>query len=107
MTTEDRLKCPKTTSNNLADIISWIKLGDCVVLTNGRYMMPYGKIGLEKDPKNYRTIYVDISSYASLGNEDEWPYYILQEGGIVCDKSMHTQILSRSNPNSYNMTLNF
>lgn len=81
----DRLSAPKCTTNNLSDIITWLKLGDIVCLHVNRkegvfYHICDGKADLEK----IRIIAVDVAKMPSLLNEDKWPWYIQQQGGKVC-----------------------
>ena len=103
-----RLECPETTSNNLADVLLWIKMGDCVVLVtdNGKYMPYCQRSVFSEDPKTYRTIYVDISAMPALGNSEEWPWYILNNGGVFCtDELMQKHILGNTHPNCYRLSL--
>jgi|ERR1043165_2054200 hypothetical protein len=73
---ETRLGRPKTSSNNLADLCKWLKMGDIVVLVSGNFMMPYAQRHVpNQDPASFRVIYMDITSHASLGHEGEWPWY--------------------------------
>lgn len=69
---------PQTGSGGLADIYSWIKRGDCVVL---HYNGVNGIMYNYPNPENHYpvVIYVDVDPSTNLLDEEEWPYYL--EGG--------------------------
>ena len=110
---ESRLGVPQNKTDILTDIISWIQLGDCIVLHIGcgKCARLFHRLGLEKeDPETYRTIYIDINNYSLAGdNGDRLSYYILKLGGVLCtDKIMEKRICERTNvPNLYDMKIEF
>ena len=62
--------------NDLADIVAWLKLGNIVIIHANGYGRTYRIPGL----KAIRKIYVNVSSFPSLLDEDEWPWYIKDAG---------------------------
>jgi len=75
---ERRLQCPEFSTNSLADALSWLKMGDVVVLTtgNGDFVLPYHRPEVsDADPETYRVIYINIDKISSLGEASEWPWY--------------------------------
>jgi hypothetical protein len=75
MTSCNRTSCPETSSNNLKDVIDWLKLGDFVCIHAEKIGLSYCNVKTV-DVKNMRVIYVDVSRTPSLLSEDEWPWYI-------------------------------
>lgn len=79
---------PEPTSNNLGDVLHWLKQGDRVVLhCNERYESTWHachkQAGLET--KN-RTIYINVGrNWVSLLNDDEWFWYIKNAGYQRCN----------------------
>ena len=65
------------TGNSLADVVAWLKLGHTVVIHDAE---GYGKMYRMPKLKAIRKIYVDVSSFASLMDEGEWPWYIKDAG---------------------------
>ena len=75
----ERTSCPKTTTNNLKDIIDWLKLGDAVCIHTTTDKAFYSvKQACDTDFKNIRILCVDVSFMPSLLNDGEWPWYIDQ-----------------------------
>ena len=97
-TVESRLTTkPKTTSNNLRDVIDWLKEGDYVVIHNnylhGRFFhsncietpnIPVSDLTDQMLLNNRRIIYVDVKSMPGLLDEGEWEYYIKLGGFSEC-----------------------
>lgn len=87
------LKHPITT-NNLVDIIEWLKEGAYVVIHNRFQYARYFHLkctGEEKDPndlKSLRVIYLDVQSMNSLLNDGEWEWYIKKQGIPECTCSL-------------------
>jgi hypothetical protein len=79
------------TSNNLLNIINWLKDDNIICLHNSyKYQQfYYSKENLESIT-DQEIIYVDLINWSELLDEDEWPYYI-KDNGFVSYKS--TQIL--------------
>jgi hypothetical protein len=72
---------PVPTSNNLRDVVEWLRAGDVVVLHNkGAEACLWHKCvsGREIDFALARCILVDVGRMPSLMNEGEWDYYLLQ-----------------------------
>jgi hypothetical protein len=66
---------PEFTGNNLSDIVKFLRNGDIVILNNDRFQITYHKCS--DFPESKRTIHVDTGeTWASLLNDDEWPYEI-------------------------------
>ena len=106
---------PKTTNNNLKDIIDWLRLGDFVVIHNdykfGRFFhtncpVSNGEIG--KTLENSRVIYVNVKSLAGLLDDGEWEYYIKDNGHRECTCDLKEHVLDpKKLPHIYNFTLGF
>ena len=63
----------KITTNNLFDIIQYLKDGNMVCLhTRNNYIYFHFPNSI-----NEKLIYIDISSMPSLMDEEEWPWYII------------------------------
>jgi hypothetical protein len=74
-----------TTNNSLKDIINWLKNNNMVFLYAGNnYKCYYNKESVTNncDFNNTKLIYIDICDFPSLIDEDEWPWYIKNEGFI-------------------------
>ena len=79
------MDAPQCTSNNLVDIINWLKEGDVVTLHTEHKKIKFHNCTLFPN-KVKRTIYVNVSSMPALMDESEWPYYILgTNGNKYCD----------------------
>ena len=69
-----------TTNNSLADIINWLKNGHIVcIYTLDTKLYFFSKEILDKIEDEI-IIYVNVSRDTSLLDEDEWPWYIKNEG---------------------------
>ena len=72
----------ETTNNSLADIVNWLKKGFIVCLhTNNKQLFYFSSEKLDKI-ENEKLIYVNASTYASLLEDDEWPWYIKNAGFV-------------------------
>ena len=70
------------TNNNLFDIINWLKKGYMICLFSyNKKIFFYNKERLDYIT-NEKLIYVNVSHYASLLAEGEWPWYIMKEGFV-------------------------
>lgn len=73
----DKLVC---TTNNLQDIVGWLKKGYMIcIYADKKSIIYYLKetIDIITDEK---IIYIDVSKNPGLLDDDEWPYYIEREG---------------------------
>ena len=106
---------PETTSNNLADIIDWLKAGDYVFIHNnylgGRFFHKNCTRKFEKqadDFADHRVIFVNVKSMPGLLDKGEWDYYITHEGFDDCSCFLRE---SASDPNypphAYHLTLGY
>lgn len=84
-----------TTTNNLADIVNWLKAGAYVVVHSqiGRFFHKCTKTTLTADEiKNYldshRFIYVNVSRMPGLLDDGEWNWYITHAGFDECKCSL-------------------
>lgn len=80
-------------NNSLADIIEWIRSGDCVVLhSNSTNAHIYHNC---KDNTNKeRFIYIDVAAMPSLLHQGEWPWYIEDAGCDSCRCSLKQRALA-------------
>ena len=71
------------TDNNILNIINWLKAGHIICLHNS---YKFGKFFYSKDIlesiTNQELIYVDVINWPELIKNDEWPYYIKEEGFV-------------------------
>ena len=69
------------TNNNLLNVINWLKDGYIICLHNSH---KYEKFFYSKETlemiTNEEIDYIDLVNWAELIDEDEWPYYIKDEG---------------------------
>ena len=66
------------TANNLADIIEWLKNGNCVCIYSfltSRFFYKQPNI----DKIEGIIIYIDVNSHPGLLDNGEWDFYILQQ----------------------------
>jgi hypothetical protein len=92
------------TNNNLFDIINWLKKGYMVCLYSyNKKIFFYNKEILE-NITNEKLIYVNVSHYASLLSEGEWPWYIMKEGFI---EYKNNHILPTNEENIYQLSLSY
>jgi hypothetical protein len=78
----------KLSNNNLGDIIQFLKNGDIVCLHENGYGVYYFSKERIEQINNEQIIYIDVTKKPSLMDEDEWPWYIENEG-FVEYKSTH------------------
>jgi len=109
---------PTTTSNNLADIIGWLKEGDYVVVYNtstktGRFFhkcLADTKTSeeLAKSLDNCRVTYVNVASLPGLLDDGEWNWYIKQAGFDECTCSLKDRVSTFTNiPHQHMLKLGF
>lgn len=86
------------TSNNLVDVINWLKLGAYVVIhnNNGRFFHKctsqiLSELAVNEYINEHRFIYVDVSKLPGLLNNGEWNYYIKEAGFDECKCSIKGQ----------------
>ena len=91
-------------NNNLLDIINWLKRGYmvCLFSYNKKFFF-YNKETLDYITDE-KLIYVNVSHYASLLAEGEWPWYIMKEE-FVEYKSIHN--LPTNEENIYQLSLSY
>jgi len=71
------------TSNNLLNVINWLKDGYIICLHNSyKYEQFYYSTENIETITNQEIIYVDLINWNSLLEEDEWPYYINDSGFV-------------------------
>ena len=69
-------------NNNLLDIINWLNKGYMVCLFSyNKKIFFYSKEMLDYITDE-KLIYVNVSHYASLLSEGEWPWYIMRENFV-------------------------
>ena len=68
------------TTNNLKDIVDWLKNGDIVCIHTKKDFIYYSKN--ECEIMDQRLIYVDVQCTPDLLLDGEWPYYIENEGFV-------------------------
>lgn len=80
------------TTNNLNDVISWLKLGAYVTIYVNRYARSFHTCNknlseeeAEEYVKTHRFIYINVSKLPGLLDDGEWNYYIKQAGFDECD----------------------
>ena len=94
------MSVPICTSNSLGDVIGWINSGDLVYLYAKGNIISYHKCGNYKDTC-IRTIHIDLQSWPNLLDKGEWPWYIEQNGRLIC-KCQNIQI---NDETTYNLQL--
>lgn len=74
---------PIATSNQLADIIRWLKSDDIVVIHNifGEYRIFYKSVQIADDLSN-RIIVIKCETFPNLLDDGEWNHYITEAGNI-------------------------
>ena len=93
-----------TSSNNLQDIINWLKMGHIVCIHDDiRHLYYYSKETLTEIPIKCFLIYVDCSRYPSLLDVGEWSWYI-EDAGFIRYSS--TDILPTDKDNIYMFSIN-
>jgi hypothetical protein len=70
-----------TTTNNLRDIIDWLRIGHIVCIHAFGNSIFYSNPDSQKDDSQ-KLIYIDVEKNPGLLDEGEWPYYIEREGFI-------------------------
>src|SRR3990170_2400071 len=91
LTTSRLTTSPVTTTNQLRDIVGWLKEGDCVFVHNnfkgGRFFHPGCVVGVKPDRSQFnhcRVIYVDVRKMPGLLADGEWNWYINDAGIPEC-----------------------
>jgi hypothetical protein len=67
------------TNNNLLDIINWLKKGYIVCLFSYNKKIFFYNKEIIDEITDEKLIYVNVSHYASLLADGEWPWYIMRE----------------------------
>lgn len=90
---------PKSTTNNLADIIKWLGAGDYVVVHNN---YKHGRFFHKQCPDpnfdidQHRVTYVNVGSMPGLLDDGEWEWYIKNSGCHECSCPLKTATQSSS-----------
>lgn len=112
-----RLGFPEWSSDDLSDIIDYIKQGDCVLIheegqdTEIFHNCVSKKLGdKEIEPislDSIRVISVDIAARKSLLNKSEWPERIEEAGCVHCTCDLKERVTSAQEgiPHFYRTTL--
>lgn len=89
----------KITSNNLRDVISWLKKGHYVIIYSnyGRFFhncsIPFcTEDQIEEYLDHHRIIYLNVSSHSSLLNDGEWNDYIQAAGFQECQCALKKRL---------------
>jgi hypothetical protein len=99
---------PTTTSNNLADVIRWVKDGDCVTLyAINRGSQVYHQCNVRTSPEQTRFIYLNLSRHSSLMEDDEWPYYIKNNNCQQCSCSFKEIALEETGEKQFGFKLGY
>ena len=73
------------TSNNLLNVVTWLRAGHIICLHNSYNAWPvqfYYSVERLETITNQQMIYVNLVNWHELLEEDEWPYYIKKEGFV-------------------------
>jgi hypothetical protein len=73
------------TSNNLLNVITWLRAGHIICLHNSyksRTKQFYYLTETLESITNQQMIYINVVNWCGLLDEDEWPYYIEEEGFV-------------------------
>ena len=74
------------TSNNLLNIMTWLRAGHIICLHNSyksHKAQFYYSVETLESITNQQLIYVNVVNWKELLEEDEWPYYIKEEGFVL------------------------
>ena len=96
---KEKLIC---SNNSLLDIINWLKLGNIICLYNEKKNLVFNSKETLTNINKEKLIYIDLKENPNLLNDDEWPWYIKNEG-FVEYKSIN--ILPQNKNNIYNLKL--
>ena len=69
---------PVCSTNSLQDIIGWLKKGYIIcIYSKKKSIFYYSK---EKTITDEKIVYIDVQSNPGLLDDDEWPFYIEEQG---------------------------
>ena len=74
------------TSNNLLNVVTWLRAGHIICLHNSYKSHTeqfYYSVETLESITNQQMIYVNVVNWKELLEEDEWPYYIKEEGFVT------------------------
>lgn len=92
------------TTNNLKDIIEWLRNGYMVcIYSYNKKKFYFSKENLN-EINDENIIYVDLMKMSSLLNPGEWPWYIQNEGFF---EYKSTNVLPNNENNIYNLQISF
>jgi hypothetical protein len=90
------------TKNSLKDIIDWLKQGHFVCIHTNEIWKYYYSKSTTDWVNNELLIYIDLSNNPNLVLEDEWPWYIKNEGFVSYTSSY---VLPNNPENIYHFIL--
>ena len=73
------------TSNNLLNVVTWLRAGHIICLHNSYKACSaqfYYSTETLDSITNQQMIYINVVNWRELLEEDEWPYYIKEEGFV-------------------------
>jgi protein associated with RNAse G/E len=95
------------TNNTLKDIVGWLKDGHFVCIFSQNLIKYFHKNTIYNEineiNENQYLIYINVSTSPSLVCDDEWPWYILNEGYSVYKNN---KVLPTNSNKIYNFKLN-
>ena len=74
------------TNNNLLNVVTWLRAGHIICLHNSYKSHTeqfYYSVETLESITNQQMIYVNVVNWKELLEEDEWPYYIKEEGFVT------------------------
>lgn len=102
---------PKTSTNQLCDIIDWLKLGCIVTIYNryGKYKIYHNKcLESNNNVSECQIICVNCETFPDLLEEGEWPYYIenYPNNKCSCENILNkiNDLRNKHAPNVFNFT---
>ena len=71
---------PVCSTNSLQDIIDWLKKGYMRCIYSKRKSIFYYSREIIQTITDEKIVYIDVQSNPGLLDDDEWPFYIEEEG---------------------------
>lgn len=93
---EPRLEKPALSRNALADVVKWIKKGDCVILHNAGRNGHFYCQDPHASVENMRVITLDIAASTYLLDEREWPFFIEKAGCKFATDEVYAKVANLS-----------
>jgi hypothetical protein len=94
------MSIPICTSNSLKDVVDWINGGALVYLYAKGNVIKYHKCDTYNNTCT-KTIHINLQTWPDLLDEGEWPWYIEQDGRLICK----CQNIQSNNETTYNFRL--